>query len=89
MVFISRFVPGARLPSYTACGFLGASFRLFALAAILATSIWTSALFGVSLRVGHVLMQHFGAWRWVGAAGFAVVIVAMGRLAARLQSDGP
>ena len=88
VVFISRFIPGARLPTYTACGFLGVSFRLFALAAILATSIWTSALFGLSLRVGHVLMQHFGAWRWAGAVGFAVVIVAMGRVAAKLQGDG-
>ena len=88
VVFISRFVPGARLPTYTACGFLGASFRRFALAAVLATSIWTSALFVLSMRVGHVLMEHFGAWRWAGAVGFAVVIVGMGRVAAKLQDPG-
>ena len=87
VVFISRFVPGARLPTYTACGFLAASFRLFALAAVCATAIWTSALFVVSLRVGHVLMAHFGAWRWAGAVGFAVVVVGMGRVAAKLSTD--
>ncbi len=89
VVFISRFLPGARLPTYTACGFLGASFRRFALAAVTATLIWTSALFGVSLRVGQVLMDHLGAWRWAGAVGFAVVVVGMGRIVARMQGDTP
>src|ERR1700712_3999348 len=78
VVFVSRFIPGARLPTYTACGFLGASFPRFALAAVVATSIWTSLLFLVSLRVGRLLMEHFGAWRWAGAIGFAIVIVAAG-----------
>lgn len=85
VVFVSRFLPGARLPTYTACGFLGASFTRFALAATLATLIWTSLLFGVSLHVGKVLMEHLGVWRWAGALGFAVVVVLAGRIAARLQ----
>lgn len=85
VVFVSRFLPGARLPTYTTCGFLGADLRRFALAVVLATSIWTTALFGVSMRVGHLLMEHFGAWRWAGAIGFAIVIVLAGRLVARVQ----
>ncbi len=84
VVFVSRFIPGARLPTYTACGFLHASLRQFALAAIVATLIWTSLLFGVSLKVGALLMQYLGAWRWVGAIGFAVVMILIGRAAARL-----
>lgn len=84
VVFISRFIPGARLPTYTACGFLHASLRRFALAAIVATLIWTSLLFGVSLKVGALLMQYLGAWRWAGAIGFAVVLILLGRAAARL-----
>lgn len=87
VVFTSRFIPGARLPTYTACGFLRANFARFALAAVIATSIWTSLLFLVSLRVGRLLMEHFGAWRWAGAVGFAIVIVAMGRLIAQFQDD--
>lgn len=87
VVFISRFVPGARLPTYTTCGYLKASFSRFALAAIVATSIWTTLLFIISRHVGQVLIDHFGAWRWAGAAMFAVVIVLMGRLVARLQGD--
>ena len=89
VVFVSRFVPGARLPTYTACGFLSASFRRFALAAVVATLIWTSLLFGLSLRVGQVLVDYLGAWRWIGAVGFAAVIVAMGRIVARMQKDTP
>jgi membrane protein DedA with SNARE-associated domain len=85
VVFISRFIPGARLPTYTACGFLGANWRRFALAAVIATLIWTSLLFGISLKVGALLMQYLGAWRWAGGIGFAAVIILAGRTAARLQ----
>ena len=84
VVFVSRFIPGARLPTYTACGFLHASLRRFAMAAIVATLIWTSLLFGISMKVGALLIQYLGAWRWVGAIGFAVFMLVIGRAAARL-----
>ena len=87
VVFISRFLPGMRLPTYTACGFLHASLSRFCLAAIVATLAWTSMLFVVSLRVGQFLIDHLGAWRWAGAAGFAVVLVLAGRIAAKLQTE--
>jgi membrane protein DedA with SNARE-associated domain len=86
VVFISRFLPGARLPTYTACGFLGADFGRFALATVLATGLWTSMLFGVSLHIGRLLMEYLGDWRWVGMAGFALTIILIGRVAARLQA---
>ncbi len=84
-MFVSRFLPGARLPTYTACGYFRADFRRFALAAIGATLIWTTMLFGVSLHLGHYMVEHLGAWRWVGMAGFALTVVLAGRIAARLQ----
>ena len=56
---------------------------------MVATLIWTSLLFGLSLRVGQVLVDYLGAWRWIGAVGFAAVIVAMGRIVARMQKDTP
>lgn len=90
VVLVSRFLPGLRLPTYTTCGFVGADLRQFALAAVVATICWTSLLFGVSLRVGDVLLDHLGAWRWAGAAGFVVFVVIAGRLtAASLQSRRP
>jgi len=82
VVLVSRFLPGLRLPTYTTCGFLGADLRQFTLAAVVATICWTSLLFGVSLKVGQFLMDHFGAWRWLGAAGFALFVIVAGRLAA-------
>ena len=87
VVFLSRFLPGLRLPTYTTCGFVGADLQQFALAVVIATICWTSLLFGASLRIGEVLMAHFGAWRWAGAAGFVVFVVIAGRLTAlSLQS---
>jgi|SRR5579872_2762608 len=84
-VFLARFLPGARLPTYTVCGFLGADWKRFALAAILATLVWTSLLFGIALQVGELLMQYLSTWRWAGGIGFAVLVVLLGRTAARLQ----
>jgi membrane protein DedA with SNARE-associated domain len=81
VVLVSRFLPGLRLPTYTTCGFIGADLRQFALAAIVATGVWTSLLFATSLKVGHFLMDHLGAWRWAGAAGFAVFVIVAGRAA--------
>ena len=86
IVFVSRFLPGARLPTYTACGYFGVNFPRFALAAVGATLIWTSLLFSVSLHVGHLIMEHLGTWRWVGVAGFVLTILLAGRLAARMQA---
>jgi membrane protein DedA with SNARE-associated domain len=82
VVLVSRFLPGLRLPTYTTCGFIGANLRQFTTAAILATAAWTSLLFATSLRVGHFLMDHLGAWRWAGAAGFVVFVIIAGRAAA-------
>jgi membrane protein DedA with SNARE-associated domain len=87
VVLISRFLPGLRLPTYTTCGFLGADLRQFVLAAVVATICWTSLLFGVSLWVGQVLLDHFGAWRWVGAAGFVAFVIFAGRIATSKLQD--
>ncbi len=82
VVLVSRFLPGLRLPTYTTCGFVGANLRQFTLAAVVATACWTSLLFAVSLKLGQFLMDHMGAWRWAGAAGFVVFIILAGRVAA-------
>jgi membrane protein DedA with SNARE-associated domain len=81
VVLISRFLPGLRLPTYTTCGFVRADLRQFALAAIVATGCWTSLLFATSLKLGQFLMDHLGAWRWAGAAGFVVFLALASRAA--------
>jgi len=86
IVAISRFVPGARLPLYTACGFFRAPFGRFALTAILATLAWTTMLFMLARRIGGWLLAHQSGWRWAGLAGFVLCIILMGRLIARIQT---
>lgn len=86
VVFISRFLPGARLPTYTACGYAGVGFGRFALAATGATLIWTSLLFGVSLHAGRLILEYLGPWRWAGLGGFVLTVLLLGRLAARMQA---
>lgn len=85
VVLVSRFLPGVRLPTYTTCGYLGASLRQFTLATMTATLIWTSGLFAVSTQVGQVLMDHFGIWRWAGALGLIVVLVLINTVVRRLH----
>jgi membrane protein DedA with SNARE-associated domain len=87
VVLVSRFLPGLRLPTYTTCGFVGADFKRFTLAAIIATACWTSLLFALSLKVGKVLMDHLGAWRWAGAIGFIIFIIIATRAAAHAVQD--
>ncbi len=87
VVLVSRFLPGVRLPTYTTCGFLGASLRQFTLATMIATLFWTSALFAVSTRAGQFLMDHFGIWRWAGALGLIVAVILVGGVARYLRGQ--
>ena len=86
-MLVSRFVPGLRLPTYTTLGFLRAPFLHFALAAILATLVWTTGLFFVSLRLGMLMAHYLGIWRWAGLAVFLVIIMLVGRLATKLYNQ--
>jgi membrane protein DedA with SNARE-associated domain len=87
VVVISRFLPGVRLPTYTTCGYLGVSFRKFIFASMAATTVWTSGLFVVSMKIGDVLMAHFGVWRWAGIAGMVIFMIVAGRFASWLWKD--
>ncbi len=81
-----RFVPGARLPTYTACGFLGMSFARFATAVVIATLIWTTFLFTFALGAGRVIMANFGPWRWPIGIALAVIVLGGSHLLARRQA---
>jgi membrane protein DedA with SNARE-associated domain len=88
-VISTRFLPGARLPTYTACGFLGVSFRRFAGAVVIGTILWTTLLFTVSLILGGLIMTQLGAWRWPGGVLAALAILAIGHwISVRRASAG-
>ncbi|MBU6321703.1 MAG: DedA family protein [Patescibacteria group bacterium] len=63
-VFTSRFVPGLRLPTYTAAGFLKLPFRRFAVPVVVGTLIWTSLFFGAAYLFGNLTTSWLGPWRW-------------------------
>jgi len=88
-VFWSRFVPGLRLPTYTACGFLRVPFDRFAPSAVAATLLWTSLLFAAVLLFGHLVFSYLGQWRWLGAIVTLVAVAVLVRFARpRIPSGG-
>lgn len=78
-VFIVRFVPGLRLPTYLACGFFKMPLRPFLLYAGVAVSIWTTFLFGVSYVYGTLTADWLVHIRWIIAVGFLFIAVIIGR----------
>jgi membrane protein DedA with SNARE-associated domain len=88
LVLVSRFVPGLRFPTYTTLGFLRAPLGKFAAAAIAATLVWTSGLFFICLKLGLLMSRYLGVWRWAGLAVLIIVIVLVGRFAAKRIDTG-
>jgi membrane protein DedA with SNARE-associated domain len=71
----ARFMPGFRLPTYTASGFLGLPFWPFAGVAAGAGFIWTSLIFSLVFSFGLMIVEDLGAWRWAIAAVLLAVIL--------------
>jgi membrane protein DedA with SNARE-associated domain len=59
-VLLARVVPGLRLVTYTACGFVRVPLPAFSAWVLLAVTLWTLGLYGVSVAVGHALAEHLG-----------------------------
>jgi len=59
-VLLARVIPGLRLATYTACGFVRVPFAPFSLWVLLAVLLWTLGLYGVSAALGQQLSQHLG-----------------------------
>ena len=57
VIFISRFLPGARLPTYFAAGALRTSFWKFALYFAIACLVWTPLLVGLAMLLGKGLVE--------------------------------
>lgn len=78
-VFSARFIPGSRLPTYAASGFIGKPFSTFIATVVLATSIWTTILFTLCYWFGSVTAQWLHQERWLIAVVFIIVLFAAGR----------
>ncbi len=56
ILLASRFLPGTRLPTYLAAGFLGVPFATFAIVTGLAVAVWTGGLFALARQFGPGLV---------------------------------
>lgn len=82
-IFLSRFLPGSRLPSYLAAGAVGWPFPRFAIALAIAVLMWTPILVGFAFYSGqHALqfIERYQRWAWpvllaVGALLFLLLKV--------------
>ncbi len=63
-VITARFLPGARLPTYLACGFFSVPFSRFAIPVVGATLVWSVLLFSCAFYFGVYTMTFLGIWRW-------------------------
>lgn len=59
-VLLARVIPGLRLLTYTASGFLRVPFWPFTAWVMVAVSVWTIALFWFSSALGHHLAEALG-----------------------------
>jgi membrane protein DedA with SNARE-associated domain len=79
----ARFMPGFRLPTYAASGFLKLPFWSFAGVAAGAGFIWTTLIFGLVFFFGVMIVENLGVWRWALAAILLTLILAGPTLAER------
>lgn len=71
-VFSARFIPGTRIPTYTASGYFRSSFQKFVATIIGAMSIWTTFLFFATYLFGSLTSQWMKELRW--GIAFAVLV---------------
>lgn len=71
----ARFIPGMRLPTFAASGFLRMSFRTFFIVTLLAAFVWTTLVFTLIFMFGIAAANALGPWRWIAAALLLVAIL--------------
>ena len=59
-VLIARVVPGLRLLTYTACGFVRVPIGRFTVWVLVAVAMWTGLLYALSVAVGAALVRWLG-----------------------------
>jgi membrane protein DedA with SNARE-associated domain len=72
LLLSSRFVPGTRLPTYLAAGFLRLPFTRFLLVTGLAVAMWTVGIFMLASTFGPALLNGLQSWNSGGLAVLAL-----------------
>ncbi len=74
LLLSSRLIPGARLPTYLAAGFLRVPFSRFLFVTGLAVAAWTVAIFLLARAFGNRLIHFLERWQGGGWALLTVVL---------------
>ncbi|HET9531340.1 MAG TPA: alpha/beta fold hydrolase, partial [Blastocatellia bacterium] len=77
VIAASRFVPGARLPTYFAAGMLNTSLLAFSIYFLIAGVVWTPLLVGLSAAVGGEVLKStlFGGQNFLIKALLSIALV--------------
>ena len=73
-VLLARVIPGLRLATYTACGFVRVPLLPFTAWVVIAVTLWTLGLYALSAAIGHALAERFGL---PSAVAVALPIIAL------------
>jgi len=84
-VLVARVVPGLRLVTYTACGFVRVPVARFTAWVLLAVTLWTVGLYALSAAIGHALAAHLGLPPALAVAIPILVLAAAVPLVRRLR----
>jgi len=85
-VLLARAIPGLRLATYTACGFVRVPLAPFTAWVLLAVALWTAGLYALSAAVGQALAQATGLPPAVAVALPIVLLAAAVPLVRRLRA---
>ncbi len=89
VILTSRFLPGARLPTYFAAGLVGSSAAYFLVASAIAVAIWTPLLLFAAWYFGDALkdlMRAHEHYYWPVMAGSILLMIVLVRLFLKLGS---
>lgn len=75
VIFLARVIPGLRLVTYVACGYLRIAFLPFSIWVLISVSLWTAGLFFLGSSVGEKIAAWTGIPVPVAAAIPIVILV--------------
>lgn len=88
-VLLARVIPGLRLATYTTCGFVRLPFAPFTAWVLIAVTLWTAGLYGVSVAIGRALTTHLGVPPALAVALPILVLAAAVPLIGRFRQRPP
>ncbi len=77
VIFLSRFLPGTRLPTYVSAGVLRTNVGWFALNLLIPVAVWTPLLVALAELVGDRFFDSFEVFQQYALPGFVVLMVSV------------